>query len=318
MLKFILKIITWFFMIAFFGFGFFYDIINWSTLQSMGVDQFISANYTKMYTIFCILSFLFAIYVKIYLILLEKNFLIRKKEDINYTREIPNWVNLETAYSSLYYNSNIKKKELKKGIIGAFLLKWYYNDNIIITNSSNSVFNIDLKDGSFEKTKREQELYDMLKQAAGSNNTLDSNELKTWSKENINAMELWYSRLLFNSFESDLKQEAEILLGLKNFLLDYSLIDERSHIEVKVWESYLIYAQLLGITDKVNAEFKKLYPDDTGKLLQLDIKKRNGIQIDYIEVIIYILLIFSFPLLLTLLWPFFTYLLHFLFTIILD
>lgn len=318
MLKFILKIIAWFFMIAFFGFGFFYDIINWSTLQSMGVDQFISANYTKMYTIFCILSFLFAIYVKIYLILLEKNFLIRKKEDINYTREIPNWVNLETAYSSLYYNSNIKKKELKKGIIGAFLLKWYYNDNIIITNSSNSVFNIDLKDDSFEKTKREQELYDMLKQAAGSNNTLDSNELKTWSKKNINAMELWYSRLLFNSFESDLKQEAEILLGLKNFLLDYSLIDERSHIEVKVWESYLIYAQLLGITDKVNAEFKKLYPDDTGKLLQLDIKKRNGIQIDYIEVIIYILLIFSFPLLLTLLWPFFTYLLHFLFTIILD
>lgn len=305
-------------MIAFFGFGFFYDIINWSTLQSMGVDQFISANYTKMYTIFCILSFLFAIYVKIYLILLEKNFLIRKKEDINYTREIPNWVNLETAYSSLYYNSNIKKKELKKGIIGAFLLKWYYNDNIIITNSSNSVFNIDLKDDSFEKTKREQELYDMLKQAAGSNNTLDINELKTWSKKNINAMELWYSRLLFNSFESDLKQEAEILLGLKNFLLDYSLINERSHIEVKVWESYLIYAQLLGITDKVNTEFKKLYPDDTGKLLQLDIKKRNGIQIDYIEVIIYILLIFSFPLLLTLLWPFFTYLLHFLFTIILD
>ena len=158
----------------------------------------------------------------------------------------------------------------------------------------------------------------MLKQAAGSNNTLDINELKTWSKKNINAMELWYSRLLFNSFESDLKQEAEILLGLKNFLLDYSLIDERSHIEVKVWESYLIYAQLLGITDKVNTEFKKLYPDDTGKLLQLDIKKRNGIQIDYIEVIIYILLIFSFPLLLTLLWPFFTYLLHFLFTIILD
>lgn len=318
MLKFILKIIAWFFMIAFFGFGFFYDIINWSTLQSMGVDQFISANYTKMYTIFCILSFLFAIYVKIYLILLEKNFLICKKEDINYTREIPNWVNLETAYSSLYYNSNIKKKDLKKGIIGAFLLKWYYNDNIIITNSSNSVFNIDLKDGSFEKTKREQELYDMLKQASGSNNTLDSNELKTWSKKNINAMELWYSRLLFNSFESDLKQEAEILLGLKNFLLDYSLIDERSHIEVKVWESYLIYAQLLGITDKVNTEFKKLYPDDTGKLLQLDIKKRNGIQIDYIEVIIYILLIFSFPLLLTLLWPFFTYLLHFLFTIIFD
>lgn len=318
MLKFILKIIGWFFMIAFFGFGFIYDIINWSTLQSMGIEQFISANYTKIYIIFCILSFLFAIYIKIHLILLEKNFLTRKKENINYTREIPSWVNLESAYSSLYYNSNIKKKDLKKGIIGAFLLKWYYNDNIIITDSGNSVFNINLKDGSFEKTKREQELYDMLKQAAGNNNTLDSNELKTWSKKNINSMELWYSRLLFNSFEVDLKQEAEILLGLKNFLLDYSLIDERSHIEVKVWESYLIYAQLLGITDKVNAEFKKLYPDDTGKLLQLDIKRRNGIQIDYLEVIIYILLIFSFPLFLTLLWPFFTYLLHFLFTIILD
>ena len=305
-------------MIAFFVFGFIYDIINWSNLKSMGIEQFISANYKKIYIIFFILYFIFSIYIKIHIILLEKNFLTRKKGNINYTREIPSWVNLESAYSSLYYNSNIKKKDLKKGIIGAFLLKWYYNDNIIITDSGNSVFNINLKDGSFEKTKREQELYDMLKQAAGNNNTLDSNELKTWSKKNINSMELWYSRLLFNSFEVDLKQEAEILLGLKNFLLDYSLIDERSHIEVKVWESYLIYAQLLGITDKVNGEFKKLYPDDTGKLLQLDIRKRNGIQIDYTELIIYIVLIFSFPMLLTLLWPFSTYLLHFLFTIILD
>ena len=32
------------------------------------------------------------------------------------------------------------------------------------------------------------------------------------------------------------------------------------HIEVHIWEDYLIFANLLGITDKVKQQFKKIYP----------------------------------------------------------
>ena len=55
--------------------------------------------------------------------------------------------------------------------------------------------------------------------------------------------------------------EAIHLKGLKKFLLDFSIMPEREYFEVEIWEEYLIFAQLLGIADKVEKQFKKLYPD---------------------------------------------------------
>lgn len=39
------------------------------------------------------------------------------------------------------------------------------------------------------------------------------------------------------------------------------MIDDRAAIEVQLWEEYLIYAELLGIADKVSEQFSKLYPN---------------------------------------------------------
>ena len=51
------------------------------------------------------------------------------------------------------------------------------------------------------------------------------------------------------------------LAGLKNFLKEYTLIKERTPIEVKMFEEYLIYAQIFGIAKEVQKAFKDLYPD---------------------------------------------------------
>ena len=48
---------------------------------------------------------------------------------------------------------------------------------------------------------------------------------------------------------------------MKNFLNDFSNIKEREAIEVKIWDEYLMYAQIFGIAKKVAKEFKKMYPD---------------------------------------------------------
>ena len=186
---------------------------------------------------------------------------IAKQKNINYCRELPQYINLENAYASLYYCSRIDTKTLKNGIIGAFILKWYNNDNIVITKKENKVFTIDLQDGDFPKTEIEQELYDILKMTAGNNNIIDNNELKEWTRNHKKIIQNWHDKILSSVFTDFLRGEAETLLGLKQFLLDYSLINERSHIEVKLWEQYLIYAQLLGISDKVNKEFSSVYPD---------------------------------------------------------
>ena len=49
---------------------------------------------------------------------------IVNEKNVNYTREKPKSINIEIAFTSLYYCSNIKKSKLKNGIIGAYLLKW--------------------------------------------------------------------------------------------------------------------------------------------------------------------------------------------------
>lgn len=252
------------------------------------VYQFGTKIYIGLYALFLVLG----IYMKFYgirHIQSKKYGGVVNEKGVEYCRELPKWIDLELAYASLYYCSKISTKKLKNGIIGAFILKWSNDDNIIITDKGNKVFNIDLKEGNFKKTELEQELYDMLKIAAGSNNIIDNKELKIWSRTHKGVLETWHKKLLSNAFNENQKQEAEALLGLKKFLLDYSLIDERRHIEVKIWEHYLIYAQLLGISDEVNKQFSKIYPDYS-KIGQLSVMNFNELVVEYIFIRILLLI----------------------------
>lgn len=246
----------------------------------------------KVYIVTYILFLILCVYMNYYGIrhIQSKKYggIVNEKK-INYCRELPKWIDLETAYASLYYCSKISTKKLKNGIIGAFLLKWSNDNNILITDKGNRVFSIDLKSGDFEKTELEQELYDLLKIAAGSNNIIDNKELKIWSRSHKSVLEIWHKKLLSSAFNDNLKSEAEALLGLKKFLLDYSLIDERRHIEVKLWEHYLIYAQLLGISDEVNKQFSKIYPDYS-KIGELSVMNLNELVVEYIFIKIFLLI----------------------------
>ena len=60
---------------------------------------------------------------------------------------------------------------------------------------------------------------------------------------------------------SDFQRQLDEILGLKRFLLDFSLIHERGVKETVIWQDYLIYAHLLGIADQVAPQIRKLYPE---------------------------------------------------------
>lgn len=244
------------------------------------------------YIITYILVFILCIYMKFYgirHIKSKKYGGIVNENKIDYCRELPKNIDLEVAYTALYYCSKISIKKLKNGIIGAFLLKWSNEDNILITDEGNQVFSIDLKEGNFAKSEMEQELYNMLKVVAGSDNIIDNNELKEWSRINKKTLEQWHKKLLSSTANENLRLEAEALLGLKKFLLDYSLIKEKRHIEVKLWEQYLIYAQLLGISDEVTRQFKKIYPDYS-KIGQLSVMNLNQLVVEYIFIRIFMMI----------------------------
>ena len=54
--------------------------------------------------------------------------------------------------------------------------------------------------------------------------------------------------------------EAEKWKGLKKFMEDFSLIDEREVPELVLWEKYLVYATAFGVADKVIKQLKMKFP----------------------------------------------------------
>ena len=55
--------------------------------------------------------------------------------------------------------------------------------------------------------------------------------------------------------------EQELWKGLKNYMENFSLLNEREVPELVLWEKYLVYATAFGISDKVLKQLKIKYPE---------------------------------------------------------
>ena len=145
--------------------------------------------------------------------------------------------------------------------------------------------------GFQKKNISEKYLMRILRQASGDNNILEAKEFERWCEENHSTMNRWMDTLIKDTstklqqrrlilenittskkiwktktiitkyVDKSVRDEALNLMGLKKFLLDYSLISDRENVQVHILEDYLVFAQLLGIADKVEEQFSKLYPD---------------------------------------------------------
>lgn len=220
-------------------------------------------------------------------------------EDVNYYREIPSNKDLERAYWVCLKYSVIPEEKVKQGIIGAILLKWIKNGYItvlkmekVILSFKDNNYAIDLTKITNVDNEIENGLLKILITAAGPNKILEAKEFKKWSKKNYSEVSSWFSsiddqvelnlekeglitltqettqgmfgtskNITIKNVNPKLKEEAIQLKGLKKFLLDFSIMPEREYFEVKTWEEYLIFAQLMGIADKVAEQFSKIYPN---------------------------------------------------------
>jgi uncharacterized membrane protein len=57
--------------------------------------------------------------------------------------------------------------------------------------------------------------------------------------------------------------EKEKWVGLKKYMVDFSLLKEREVPELVLWEKYLVFATAFGVADKVIKQLKILYPQMT-------------------------------------------------------
>lgn len=211
------------------------------------------------------------------------------KKDIEYFRDIPCNNDIFRAFY-VGYNYNILKNN--SNLLGSIILKWLKDSIIKIEHKETShMFKKDdisiiFKTSSLEnyESKKEKELFNML-HLASKDEVLSTNEFKKWCKSNYELLFKWFDNILEDqrdkfvienlvihkqatlwatekySATPELRQEALKLAGLKKYLEDYTLIKNREPIEVKLFENYLIYAQLMCIADTVAKNFKDLYPD---------------------------------------------------------
>ena len=210
-------------------------------------------------------------------------------KDIAYFRDIPCNGDIFRAYY-IAYQYGIAKNETD--ILGAIILKWVKEGVVRAENKEggkifkkeNTVIVLGDNPNKELKNERETELFGMLYKAS-KDGVLESKEFEKWCKNNYSKIYNWFDKILreerkqlvdsgliintkngridneFNIATQMLKDEAIEISGFKKFLLDYTLIAEREAIEVELFEDYLIYAEMLGIADKVAKQFKELYPN---------------------------------------------------------
>ena len=61
--------------------------------------------------------------------------------------------------------------------------------------------------------------------------------------------------------DDTLYEESKKIYGLEKFLTEFSSINTKEVIEVKLWDEYLMFAYLFGIADKVAKQLKNMYPE---------------------------------------------------------
>lgn len=225
--------------------------------------------------------------------------MIPSDDKIQYWREIPCNKDLERAYWVAYQYNVVSTNTLRKGIIGAILLKWIKEEKITVSKTRKGLFSFKDNNYAIDLSKLmnceniiENDLLKILKSASGMNGILEAKEFEKWCKKNYSKIDFWFTMFIRNE-QIELENQQLITLrneettgmfgktkmiiakvvspvllndaihlkGLKKFLLDFSMMPEKEYFEVHIWEEYLIYAQLLGIADKVEEQFSQLYPN---------------------------------------------------------
>lgn len=202
-----------------------------------------------------------------------------------YEREVPFHDPLEEDF---YLLNRMRITGVKEQIT-AWLLKWILEGQVEqISVEEGWLFKKDatalrlpedrtkIPDGEMEGR-----FYRLLEQAAGNDRVLSSREFTRWVQKNISSMTSWEKELLSQSRETAVQNGYYAYEGRKkkpritqkgedfevrvhkfhNYLSDFSLFAEREAAQVRLWDYLMITAALMGITDKVEKEFRKLYPE---------------------------------------------------------
>lgn len=210
----------------------------------------------------------------------------KRTEQAGYFRDAPNDGNLNVTYR-LGLCSGLCEED---ALLGAYLMRLISQGCLESTDNSLDAKSVRLRLNHPPQSGNayEDALYTILEAAAGAEGVLDPAELEQYCGRNYkplfrfmdscdrDAMQtLVLSGCLKGAILENAKnltkkgqQELEELYGLKHFLLDFSLIQERGVAETVLWQDYMVYALMFGIADKLESQIRQLYPELVPQLEQ--------------------------------------------------
>ena len=196
----------------------------------------------------------------------------RKKanKDLLWYRDIPMGGNLQQAndmlnaykYFNTDYNNLLSACILKLINLGGITIEQHLNEKG--KNVQNFVIH-ELKDVDKQPILL-RKVHQIFQKAAGSDTILEPKELKSFMKSNYNQsitdsfINTLHTKTSLSSYKDRLDEVRQVF-GLKKYLKEFSLIDERHVQEVSLWKDYMIYATLFGIADQVIKDMKKINPE---------------------------------------------------------
>ncbi len=194
----------------------------------------------------------------------------RANKDLIWYRDIPLNGNLQEAnnmlnaykYMHTDYNNLMSACILKLIQLGAITIETRPNMNGKM--EPNFVIH-ELKDFNNQPVLM-RKIFNIFKKAAGNDTVLEPKELKQFMKSTCNqSMTDSFINTLHTktsiSIYKDREDEVRQLFGLRKFLKEFTLLDERGVGEVNLWKDYMVYATLFGIADRVIKEMKKVNPE---------------------------------------------------------
>ena len=111
-----------------------------------------------------------------------------------------------------------------------------------------------------------RKIHTIFKNAAGDDTVLEPRELKNFMRSSHNEsitdsfIDTLHTKTGISKYKDRLDEVRQVF-GLKKFLKEFSLLDERHVGEVSLWKDYMIYATLFGIADQVIKDMKKINPE---------------------------------------------------------
>ena len=188
------------------------------------------------------------------------------KRNIDWYRDIPLGGDLKTANLLLNKLNDTCRQDDK--LLSALLLKLVQTGALGIQSGPGKpsfVIKSWEADAQMPNGELLQNVYDIFKSAAGDDQVLDPKELTRFMEDEKNHSAVYHFLYILDkgyiSKLSDYKTEVRQLLGLKKYLKEFTLINERDMQEVTLWKDYMVWATLFGCASKVVKQMKKINPE---------------------------------------------------------